>query len=298
MKAKLSNIFCIIGGIVFILSGIGKMFDATQFANLITDYGFGYLSLTAPVIILAELAIGLCLLLRFERKKVLLLAGAMLLVFTIAYFYAHTIQGVTNCGCFGNIKQLEFAPVAVYSRNVVLLGMFAFAFFYLPQETNNKSVLPITVFSLIMLFSAFYTGYTFQGEKKKGKLSRHPLIEKPVKETMLPEFYTFHSDSTYAICVFSYRCSNCWNYMENLNRYSESPEIDHVIAFAAGEDTNNEFAAFFKPAFKIQPVDEAKISKLTPVSPTVLYIQNDTIRHVIQGIVPSIYRFEKDYLND
>ena len=86
--------------------------------------------------------------------------------------------------------------------------------------------------------------------------------------------------------------------MENLNRYKESSKIDHVIAFSAGEDINNEFAQFFNPKFEIKPVNEAEISKFTPVSPTVLYIQKDTIRHVIQEIVPSIYTLENDYLSD
>jgi hypothetical protein len=193
---------------------------------------------------------------------------------------------------------LELSPLAVYIRNIILLGMLIFNCFYLSKET--KEVFSMSwqqyVFFTALLIATFCTGYTFHGHKK-GKIQKHPLIEKAIKETILPKYYHFSTDSTYVVCIFSYRCSNCWNYMENLNRYKESSKIDNVVAFAAGKDKNNEFVKFFNPKFEIRPVDEAEITTFVSVSPTVLYIQKDTIRHVIQGIVPSIFRLEKDYLS-
>ena len=298
-KEKLSKIFCVITGVVFLLSGIGKTIDARQFANLIFDYGFHLFAPMAPLIILAEVFIGLCLMLNFHRKLVTCIAFIVLVIFTTVYFYASTVKGISDCGCFGAIKALEFSPVAVYTRNIILLGIVVFSGICLPKDTKGLFSISLHkfVFLLILLVSTFCTGYTFYG-KKNIKAQKHPLIEKAIKETILPQYYNFSTDSTYVICVFSYRCSNCWNYMENLNRYKECSKIDHVIAFSAGEDTDNEFAEFFNPKFEMKQVDEAEISKFTPVSPTVLYIQKDTIRHVIQGIVPSIYRLEKDYLSD
>ena len=298
-KEKLSGLFCIVIGIVFFFSGIGKIIDTRQFADLIADYGLQLFSSLAPVIIIAEVFIGLCLILNFHSKGISIIALIVLVIFSVAYFYASTIKGISNCGCFGTVKILEFSPIAVYTRNSILLGMLLFSSIYLPKETKSPLIFSLRQYILFftLLTVSFYTGYTFH-EKKREKLQKHPLIEKPVKETILPQYHSFSSDSTYVICIFSYRCSNCWNYMENLNRYKESPKIDHVIAFSAGEDTNNEFAQFFNPKFEIKPVNEAEILKFTPVSPTVLYIQKDTVRHVVQGIVPSVYTLEKDYLSD
>ena len=296
-KEKLSKIFCVVVGVVFLLSGIGKMIDARQFADLITNYGFYLFSSLAPVIIIAEVFIGLCLMFNFHRKLFSIIAFITLVIFSTAYFYASTVKGITNCGCFGTIKILEFSPAAVYIRNIVLLGMLLLSCIYLPREDKMLFSLRQYTFLFTLLVVSFYAGYTFQG-KKKEKLQKHPLIEKPVKETILPQYYNFSPDSTYVICIFSYRCSNCWNYMENLNRYKESSKIDHVIAFSAGEDTGNEFAEFFNPTFEIKSVNEEEISAFTPFSPTVPYIQKDTIRHVVQGIVPSVYRLEKDYLSN
>jgi len=298
-KERYSKIFCIVAGVVFLLSGIGKAIDAKQFANLITDYGFPLLSSMAPFIIMAEVFIGLCLILNFHRKLITYITFAALIVFTTAYFYASTVKGISDCGCFGTIKMLEFPPLVVYVRNIILLGMLVFSGIHLPKETKNLLSLPLQqhIFLMMMLITAFCTGYTFYGTKEV-KMQKHPLIGKAVKETVLQEYYNFSTDSTYVICIFSYRCSNCWNYMENLNRYEECSKIDHVIAFSAGEDEGDEFVGFFNPKFKITLVDEAEISKFVSISPTVLYLQSDTIRHIIQGIVPSIYRLEKDYLSD
>jgi len=298
-KGKLSNIFCIIVGVVFLVSGIGKTIDSKQFANLISDYGFSWFISAAPLIIIAEVFLGLCLILNFHRKLLSYATLSALIIFSVVYIYASTVKGISDCGCFGSIKILNLPPIAAYIRNFVLIGLLVFSIIYLPKETKNIFSLSWQqcIFLIVLLISVFFTGYTFYGHKK-GKTPKHPLIDKAIKETPLPEYYNFSNDSTYIICVFSYHCSNCWNYMENLNRYKECSEINRVIAFSAGEDENNEFKQFFNPNFEIKSINEKEMSKFIKISPTVLYIQKDTIRHVIQGIVPSIYRFEKDYLND
>ena len=290
--------FCrLIVGVVFLLSGFGKAIDVSAFANLLAQYGFPSLMWIAPIIIIAEITLGLCLLLRIYPKQVTMFSIAMIVMFSVAFLYAQHAKNITDCGCFGAIKILEFSPAAVYIRNIIMMGMLLFSYIHLPSETKVIFSLRQYVFFLILLVASFMTGYTFHN-KKKEKSQKHPLIEKPINETILTQYYNFSSDSSYVICVFSYRCSSCWNYMENLNRYRESPEIDHVIALSVGEDQNNKFVQFFNPKFDIISVNETEILKLTSVSPTVLYIQKDTIRYVIQGIVPSIHTFEKDYLSN
>ena len=152
----------------------------------------------------------------------------------------------------------------------------------------------------MLIISAFFTGYTLKDNKNRsrGKSQVHPLINMPINKTILPELDTFSADSLYVAVIFSYRCENCWNYMGNLQLYTEYPDLDRVVVFAAGEDLNNEFADFFKPNYTIKTVDENKLTELTQVSPTLLYIEKDTIRHVVQGIVPSLHVFEKNYLKN
>ena len=63
-----NKIICIIIGAVFIFSGIGKIGNVAEFGNLIIQYGFGKLSLIAPLIVLIEIALGVSLLLHIKPK--------------------------------------------------------------------------------------------------------------------------------------------------------------------------------------------------------------------------------------
>jgi uncharacterized membrane protein YphA (DoxX/SURF4 family) len=282
---------------MFLLSGFGKMLDTNQFYNLIVSYGFSSLAVTAPFIILVEISIGLGLLLGIQTRKISIVAGLALVTFTGFYIYAYFVHGITDCGCFGRIKIIEMSPLAVCIRNVLLLGITVFIFIFPSQNVCRYFHIKIAACFLIMLISSFITGYTFRGEfLKKSKI--HPLYGKSIQETALSQLDTFSSDSTYLVYIFSYRCETCWNYMENLKQYYHSPLFDRLIVFAAGEDTNKEFENLFKPEFEIKSVDEEILFSLTPISPTLLYIQQDTVKHIIQGSLPSIYLFEKNYLTN
>ena len=46
---KILNIYAIIVGIFFLISGIGKVIDTAGFSNLISQYGLGYLNWLSPV---------------------------------------------------------------------------------------------------------------------------------------------------------------------------------------------------------------------------------------------------------
>ena len=178
-KEKLSKLFCIVAGIVFLLSGIGKMMDSKQFADLITDYGFRLFSPFAPMIIIAEVFIGLYLIFNFHRKVFSVIAFIVLALFSIAYFYASVTKGITDCGCFGTIRILEFSPAAVYTRNIVLLGMLLFSCVYLPKETKTLFSVRQYIFLFALLIVSFCTGYTFYGKKREKRQKVQHKPEKP-----------------------------------------------------------------------------------------------------------------------
>ena len=64
----LRNIFGEILGIVFIISGIGKLYNVTGFQYLIIQYGFPSLHYFAPVIVITEIVLGTLLILGVMRK--------------------------------------------------------------------------------------------------------------------------------------------------------------------------------------------------------------------------------------
>jgi uncharacterized membrane protein YphA (DoxX/SURF4 family) len=60
-ERKILNIYSVVIGTFFLVSGLGKVIDTTGFAELIRQYGLGYLMVLSPVIVLVEILLGLCL---------------------------------------------------------------------------------------------------------------------------------------------------------------------------------------------------------------------------------------------
>ena len=123
-------------------------------------------------------------------------------------------------------------------------------------------------------------------------------VAKPISKTNLPQLASFNYDSTYIVCLISYNCSSCWDYIGNLNQYESSENIDKVIAFAVGDDRKDDLIKYFNPTYEIKKCNYEDLTKLTKVSPTLFYIKNDSIKYVIMGAIPSLYNLEQNYFNN
>ncbi|MBP1644545.1 MAG: hypothetical protein H6Q16_120 [Bacteroidetes bacterium] len=161
---------------------------------------------------------------------------------------------------------------------------------------KQKNIILIIVI-IVLIITSFFLGLNFKKIEKTVK-HKHPLIDMPIKDTNLPQLASFFADSTYVVCILSYNCSSCWDYIGNLNQYESSENIDKVIAFAVGDNKKNDLIKYFNPKYEIKNCKYEDISKLTKVSPTILYIKNDTIKYVIMGAIPSLYNLEKNYFNN
>ncbi len=68
MSMSLRNeIYSLIAGAVFLLSGIAKAIDISVFQNAIVQYGFANLQFVAPLIVLAEVAVARSKIATYQR---------------------------------------------------------------------------------------------------------------------------------------------------------------------------------------------------------------------------------------
>lgn len=293
-KQQLSTICRNITGLLWILSGVAKAMDAAGFAKLIASYGFPSLAWCAPLIIFAEVALGLALLFRIYTRPASIVSVILLIVFTVAYSYALLFNEITDCGCFGKIKFMQMPVGLNYARNILMVAMAGMVWRYDRERQDSyllkKAVVPLA----ILLGCCFVAGHTYQKVNKRPE--RHPMFERAVRETALPGFAQLSPDSTYMVFIFSYRCQNCWNHFENIKSYHFAQAADRIIVLAGGNDSDNVFKNYFKPEFPITEVDERELRQLTRTSPTLFYIEKDTIRYVIEGSIPTYYLFRKNYL--
>ena len=287
MNCKYISYIRVFTGLVFIISGLAKAFDADHFGNILAAYGFEQLYFAAPVIVFAELMVGLALIFDIVPRYAAFAGIIMITVFTGAYSYGLIFAGIRDCGCFGRITFLNSSPTGLYIRNSILVA----ALFFIARQRYTVNALSfVAAASLCLIFTGgFICGNTFSrvsirfGSDKSFtpiSLTQHPLRK----------FVKTSSDSTYMVTVFSYTCPHCINSIGNIEQYERFGVVDAAIGLCVENiDAEAVFRDKFQPKFRIlnYPMDE--LTKLSYEFPTSYIIRNDSIVGMISGEVPSAY---------
>ena len=295
---KTLSIYAFIVGAFFIISGVGKVIDTASFSQLITQYGFGIFKLFSPLIVLAEILIGLYLIFSINPKRYSFISFVLLVIFTISFAYAYFKNGITNCGCFGSMKYSEMPPLLSFIRNFILIFLSIIVWIKYPKEKTETENWKKYFILIVMCLAIFVSGYTFRIPifTKPSKLNER-YLNKPVRETDLAKFVSTSKDSTYLVFFFSYTCPHCLNSIENLKQYEKSKSVDRIIALVAGKEKDKLFFENnFEPNFNIRELSAESLKSIVDVVPTSFYIQNDTIKTIIPSTLPSYVLFKKFYL--
>ncbi|MEC4053062.1 BT_3928 family protein [Myroides odoratimimus] len=153
--AQLSRIFV---GILFILSGLVKLNDPMGFSYKLEEY-FSEAVLNIPfltpyavglavTLVIAEVLLGVALLIGYMRKLTILLLFLMIVFFTFLTFYSAFFNKVTDCGCFGDAVPLT--PWGSFTKDIVLLILILIIMKY------NQVIKPIfsgKINNIIMILS-------------------------------------------------------------------------------------------------------------------------------------------------
>ncbi|MCL2860712.1 MAG: hypothetical protein FWF46_09305 [Oscillospiraceae bacterium] len=296
-----NKIVCIIIGSIYLLSGIGKVINVIAFEMLIANYGFELFQIFAPFIILSELALGVCLVLWIKPKLMSLLSMILLVIFTIVFTYAHFKNGINDCGCFGMFNLTQQSPIFTYIRNILLFGMSLFVF--IKSSKENSLIENWKKYSIIAFFIPiiFICGFTFRIPQNLYKIKQHQYLNKPIKETILSNYLQTAKDSSYLIYCFSYTCPHCWNSIENYKSFKTTGMVDSIIAISfvtADASINSQNRNVFTEHFgtnlvNYELINDGIIQTIISSVPTSFYIENDTIKQVIESELPSPFIFQK-----
>lgn len=126
MRQRLALILKVVLGLVFILSAILKVADMDKFELYIYSYHIFNLSasfIIARIAIIAELILGIGLIINRLHKPVWWGCVTMLVCYTLLMAYALILGRTDNCHCFGEV--VEFNPWQTIIKNAVLLILFA-----------------------------------------------------------------------------------------------------------------------------------------------------------------------------
>ena len=281
------EIYSLISGLIFLISGVAKAIDTSAFSKVIIQYGFENLQFIAPLIILLEVSVGLLLIFNVWQRWSAFFGAVLVAGFTVVYAYGVVFKGVEDCGCFGKITVLNTSPVLTFLRNAILLYLLLAVW----RKGENKNHLNKWIAFTALIFMclvAFMTGYTYPKVGKK-KPKKHTV--EAIENTALKDFITTSKDSTYLIFAFTYNCPHCLNSIANLKEYEQSGVVDKVIGLALGDSIiEKKFTEIFKPNFTIKNYSK-ELLRLTNNFPTAYYVRNDSIVMEISGELPCCYLF-------
>lgn len=119
----------VIVGLLFIFSGLIKLNDPVGFSFKLEEYFspavfnmeflMPYAFTLAVIIVIAEVILGLALLLGNRVKLTLWMLLAMIIFFTFLTWYSAYFNKVTDCGCFGDA--IPLTPWESFTKDVILL---------------------------------------------------------------------------------------------------------------------------------------------------------------------------------
>src|SRR5690606_10660497 len=151
----------IIVGVLFILSGLIKLNDPMGLSFKLDEYFSEevfnmpflqpYSLALALIVIIAEIVLGVMLLLGHRKKFTLTSLFLMIVFFTFLTFFSAYYNKVTDCGCFGDA--IKLTPWESFTKDVVLLVLILILMvqqkYIHPLFNNSATSSGITVLSLI-----------------------------------------------------------------------------------------------------------------------------------------------------
>ena len=155
-------------GLLFIISGLIKLNDPVGFAfkleeyfspavfnmDFLTPYAFTF----AVIIVIAEVILGLALIIGNQVKLTLGLLLAMIVFFTFLTWYSAYYNKVTDCGCFGDA--IKLTPWESFTKDVILLVLIIVLWwgrkYITPLFSEMRSKIVIIVSFLLCCWMAYH----------------------------------------------------------------------------------------------------------------------------------------------
>lgn len=175
MKSRIIITLCILSGILFIVSGLSKLFPTELFELTLVKIhlvNWTYAPYLARVIIAFELFLGVSLLQKHYIKLVIASAMVLLAIFSLHLAYIiYTTGNIGNCGCFGEL--IPMSPLGALIKNIVLFVILDYA--YIEYRNEDRGIIFIPVIILVVSFIAVFVISPVQGIQKD-KVSIHEMI--------------------------------------------------------------------------------------------------------------------------
>ena len=282
----IARVSSVLLGFLFLVSAFAKAWDADTFAVTLREYGLHWFGVWAPMIIAVEAVLGLCLLMQIRLKWTALAADIFLVIVSAGFAYGVLAKGIEDCGCFGALDRYHSAkPWVSFVRNAVFM-LLTVPIFLAEKKEEKGLTRKLIVMVPVLAIIGFVSGLAM---KKSFSLPRFGTEEGMNETEMMAKLqaeYPFSSDSTYVVYLFSFTCPHCQNYYANVEQYQRFGLADKVLGLAVeDEEAQARFERIYQPQIEIITIPKNRMSAITPILPIAVYIGNDTIRDIEEGVV-------------
>ncbi|MCB9252530.1 MAG: DoxX family protein [Flavobacteriales bacterium] len=163
LKSYLPWIVRILIFVLFIVSGVAKMFPIWAFEKQLVDLGITswcYAPYLSRSIIAFEIAIGIAILQPHFLKRIVIPATLLLLVAFCVHLSIEMVKNGAmngNCGCFGQL--IPMTPLEAFIKNILTIGLLVYLYKNAdekpPGQNKFSYLLIIYLVSLAFMFMAF-----------------------------------------------------------------------------------------------------------------------------------------------
>jgi uncharacterized membrane protein YphA (DoxX/SURF4 family) len=167
MKKGILLISRVLGGSIFIISGLVKANDTVGFGIKMEEYFSAdvlnlefLIPLALPIAVfmcIAEIVLGLALLAGLLIRVSSLFSLLLVVFFGFLTFYSAYFNKVTDCGCFGDA--IQFTPWQSFIKDMVLMAFVLPVFYWRKTIRMNNVPQNLVYFGLSLLYIALFSFY-------------------------------------------------------------------------------------------------------------------------------------------
>lgn len=284
----LSYISTTILGLMFLFSAFAKAWDAETFADMLLQYGPQWFSIGAPVIIMAESVLGMALVLHIKTRWSAICADCFLVIVSAIFAYGVLAKGIQDCGCFGVFSKLFTGkPWVTFVRNALFVAISIPAI--LDSNRKVRYIYPKVCLTIVVAAMAcFVCGLSMRKSYKLPKISQVRSNNRSKVMEKLNEIYSFNSDSTYVVYLFSFTCPHCQNSFANVQQFQQFNVADKVIGIAVeDQEAQERFYRIYKPEIDIITIPKEQMELITNQLPVGMSIKENSIKNAEVGFITS-----------
>jgi hypothetical protein len=308
METRLKNGILItissVAGIIFIFSGISKLWSLDSFELYVYSLNILNLSLTsmfARLLISIEIFTGILLFLPSFRQTAWYLSMTLLILFSVSLVLQLILKNTTDCHCFGDIIRLS--PLVSLLKNILLILLL------LPVKPWTQSRRPnffvgsaIFLLILIVITVLFPTYILYKGSNARPAQFNYAAYQALYKEDS-SKFITADSGPM-MLCFFSPSCRYCQLSARKITILSKANSIpDGRILFIFRNNSGN-LDDFFRTSessrFQVRLIDTKSFFRITGgVTPLILLVAGSDVhasygfRNLNEGEVATFLKYKQ-----